>query len=299
MQTTTTKVNGSSATTESSMLFSLASLGAMAAERPAPPRPVARVDELLGIGALPAPALAAPVVPPVVAPPRVTSSAGRWIAAASILAVAILGGSYAAARSLVQAPTHRPAVLVAVVDPIATTPLGIAPPTSDVETPPAAEIETPPVVVAPDPTPTPRHPHVLRPTPAPVADPVTTPAPTPEPPATRLPHSVAELLATPPEPHAHPVTPPPAPTAATTPTRPEVLAAMRALTPAVTACGGGAHGLATVSVRMSSSGHVTSAVVNGDFAGTPTGSCIARAVRAAEVPAFTQSTFGFDYPFRL
>jgi hypothetical protein len=44
---------------------------------------------------------------------------------------------------------------------------------------------------------------------------------------------------------------------------------------------------------------VTTATVNGPFAGTPTGSCIARAVRAARFPPFAQPRFAVTYPFHL
>jgi hypothetical protein len=42
---------------------------------------------------------------------------------------------------------------------------------------------------------------------------------------------------------------------------------------------------------------VTSANVGGSFAGTPAGSCIARAVRGARVPGFERPTFTVNYPF--
>jgi hypothetical protein len=85
-----------------------------------------------------------------------------------------------------------------------------------------------------------------------------------------------------------------------TPTREQILAAMRAIAPAAGACGGGARtGVAEVRVRLGSSGRVQSAVVIGQFAGTPEGTCIARAVRGARVPPFRQATFEFTYPFRI
>jgi hypothetical protein len=48
-----------------------------------------------------------------------------------------------------------------------------------------------------------------------------------------------------------------------------------------------------------SNGHVSNASVTGQFAGTPVGSCIARAVRGATFPRFANPTFTFSYPFRL
>jgi hypothetical protein len=46
-----------------------------------------------------------------------------------------------------------------------------------------------------------------------------------------------------------------------------------------------------------SSGCVTTANVAPPFAGTPAGSCIARAVRGASVPPFTRPTFSVNFPF--
>jgi hypothetical protein len=75
---------------------------------------------------------------------------------------------------------------------------------------------------------------------------------------------------------------------------------MRAIVPAVAACGGGARiGVAEVRIRVGSSGRVQSSVVIGQFAGTPEGSCIARAARGARFQPFSQASFEFTYPFRL
>jgi hypothetical protein len=69
---------------------------------------------------------------------------------------------------------------------------------------------------------------------------------------------------------------------------------------AVTACGGGEHGVATVQIAVAgSTGHVSNATVGGQFAGTPVGSCIARAVRGATFPHFRNPTFSFTFPFRI
>lgn len=74
---------------------------------------------------------------------------------------------------------------------------------------------------------------------------------------------------------------------------------MRGVQPAVRACANGQTGLANVQIIFASSGRVTTANVAPPFAGTPAGSCIARAVRAATVPAFTRATFQVNYPFAL
>lgn len=85
---------------------------------------------------------------------------------------------------------------------------------------------------------------------------------------------------------------------ATTPTREQIRSALAAMAPAVQACAEGRHGLASVNVVFhGASGAMRSAVVSGPYAGSPEGSCIARAVRAAQVPSFSQSTFTVSYPF--
>jgi hypothetical protein len=48
-----------------------------------------------------------------------------------------------------------------------------------------------------------------------------------------------------------------------------------------------------------SSGRVTNARVQGQFAGTPEGSCIARAVRRARFPRFKRPSFQVTFPYRL
>lgn len=85
-----------------------------------------------------------------------------------------------------------------------------------------------------------------------------------------------------------------------TPSRADVVSAMGSVRAAVAACAQGRGGLAQVRVTFSGpSGRVMMAVVEGQFAGTPQGSCIARAVRAASVPRFAQPTFGVSFPFQL
>jgi hypothetical protein len=78
------------------------------------------------------------------------------------------------------------------------------------------------------------------------------------------------------------------------------MSAMSGVSGAVSACGNGEHGTATVAITVSgSTGRVTGANVTGQFAGTPVGSCIARAVRGATFPHFTRPTFNVTYPFRI
>lgn len=82
------------------------------------------------------------------------------------------------------------------------------------------------------------------------------------------------------------------------PDRASIVAAMRAVSPAVLACGDGQTGTASVRVRFDGSGRVGSAEVTSEpFAGTTAGSCIERAVRAAVVPPFSGSSMTVTYPF--
>lgn len=86
-----------------------------------------------------------------------------------------------------------------------------------------------------------------------------------------------------------------------TPSRNDVINAMREVQSAVRACAvrTGQTGIASITIDFASSGRVISATVAPPFAGTAVGSCMARAVRAATVPAFTRPTFRVSYPFSL
>lgn len=83
------------------------------------------------------------------------------------------------------------------------------------------------------------------------------------------------------------------------PARPDVAAAMRGVGPAVRACGTGQGGTATVTVVFNSQGNVNTANVAPPAAGTPVGSCVARAVRGAHLPPFGRPTFSVTFPFAL
>jgi len=85
-----------------------------------------------------------------------------------------------------------------------------------------------------------------------------------------------------------------------TPSREQAMRALRSVEGAVKACADGQHGVAMTQVTVSgSNGRVSRAVVQGQFAGTPQGSCVARAVRRARFPRFTRSTFQVTFPYRL
>ena len=84
-----------------------------------------------------------------------------------------------------------------------------------------------------------------------------------------------------------------------TPSRTEVTRVLRAIQPAVSACANGRTGIVTVNITVASSGRIRNAVVQGEFAGTRQGTCVARAVRRARFSPFQQDSFSVRYPFRL
>jgi|GEM_PF-1163308 len=84
-----------------------------------------------------------------------------------------------------------------------------------------------------------------------------------------------------------------------TPSKADVLAAMKSVSDKVKACAKGQTGNAVIAIVFSgSTGKVTSAsVVGGEFKGTPAASCIASAVKGASVPKFKNPSFSVSYPF--
>jgi len=287
------------ATTDGSGLIDIRALaGSIAATTNArsAPASVPTVDELLSIGA-PSIALGSALAPPVVITETPASArGGSMIAAAALLAVAMLGGA-----GTFEYVSLHPREAIAAPPPIVAAP--IPPPTAvlGLPVPPATTITaqpTPPAtIVAVTDTPVAvRHPRPLAPRP-------TTVGVTPPPPPTTTAHtgqSLEELLTQAVGDHRHEATVTPDPALPTTPAASDVRTAMTAVTPAVTACGAGEHGVATVQIVIAgATGRVSSATVGGQFAGTPVGSCVALAVRRATFPHFRQSSFSVAYPFRL
>ena len=88
-------------------------------------------------------------------------------------------------------------------------------------------------------------------------------------------------------------------TASETPTRQEVLDALEPLRPAVERCAHGQRGIAQLDITVVNTGVVTHAVVAGDFAGTPEGSCMALAARDAKFAPFQKPRFRVIFPFSL
>ena len=83
------------------------------------------------------------------------------------------------------------------------------------------------------------------------------------------------------------------------PTRDQVVAAMSSVLPGLQECVGDKHGVADVTVTVRSAGFVSYAIVGGTFVGTPEGSCIAKVVRDAKFPPFTDPFIRVTYPFNL
>jgi hypothetical protein len=83
------------------------------------------------------------------------------------------------------------------------------------------------------------------------------------------------------------------------PTRDEIKRALGAIRPALQTCIGAAHGTTFANVTIASSGHVHYTSIEGAFAGTPQGSCMARALRSATVPRFSAESITVRFPFVL
>lgn len=84
------------------------------------------------------------------------------------------------------------------------------------------------------------------------------------------------------------------------PTKGQIQSGMKAVEPRILNCGRGQSGLVQVKVKiMGSTGRVGSANVEGQFAGTPVGSCVAREIRNASFPRFKRDSLTVLYPFRL
>jgi hypothetical protein len=120
------------------------------------------------------------------------------------------------------------------------------------------------------------------------------------------PAPIAETVGPTPVETAAPVSAPTAETASVVdetlpaqPTREQVAAGFDAVRAELEQCASGQRGVATVSATIAGSGRVTYSVVQGKFAGTPEGSCMALAVRKAQFPRFSQPSLKVVYPFSL
>jgi hypothetical protein len=81
------------------------------------------------------------------------------------------------------------------------------------------------------------------------------------------------------------------------PDRDAVRESMEAVRSAITECAGGQHGTARLRITVHHSGRVQGAQVEGTFAGSSEGSCMALAARRARFPAFSEDRFSITYPF--
>jgi hypothetical protein len=81
------------------------------------------------------------------------------------------------------------------------------------------------------------------------------------------------------------------------PTRESVQKGIESVRSQLAACAGATHGTMYANVAIAGSGRVSYTTVEGAFAGTPAGSCMARTLRSATFPQFGASSFKVRYPF--
>lgn len=81
------------------------------------------------------------------------------------------------------------------------------------------------------------------------------------------------------------------------PTRAEVRASMESMRGALQSCAAGAHGEILTKLTVSGDGRVMHSLIQGDFVGTPQGSCMARALRGAKFPPFSAPSLNVGYPY--
>jgi hypothetical protein len=135
-----------------------------------------------------------------------------------------------------------------------------------------------------------------------VVAPVVAVAPKPEAPKPMR----AVLPPAPPEPAAAPIAEKvaPEPIAAAVslpeyPSREQVTAGFESMRDALKQCAAGRAGQVEVKASITSNGRIVHALIDGDFEGSPEGSCMARAVREGRFPAFSQPRLKVSYPFAL
>jgi hypothetical protein len=80
------------------------------------------------------------------------------------------------------------------------------------------------------------------------------------------------------------------------PSRDQVRDTMLAMHTALSACAGDKHGTTFANVTVQGSGRVSYSLIEGAFAGTEAGSCMARTLRAATFPHFAGPPFKVRYP---
>ena len=81
------------------------------------------------------------------------------------------------------------------------------------------------------------------------------------------------------------------------PTREAVKASLEQMRPVLASCADPARGTTYVNLTLNGAGRATYAEVEGTFAGTPAGSCMARALRSGSYPKFSAPAFKVRYPY--
>ena len=81
------------------------------------------------------------------------------------------------------------------------------------------------------------------------------------------------------------------------PTRDAVKDSLESVRAQLASCAGTAHGTTFANVTIAGSGRATYSTIEGAFAGTAQGSCMARALRSATFPQFSAPSFKVRYPF--
>jgi hypothetical protein len=81
------------------------------------------------------------------------------------------------------------------------------------------------------------------------------------------------------------------------PTRSDVQKGLEGVRSMLASCAGGQHGTSYANVTIEGSGRVSYSTIEGAFAGTPAGSCMARALRTSDFPKFSGAALKVRYPF--
>jgi hypothetical protein len=263
-------------------------------------------------------------------PPARHSQAGRWVAALAVggaIATAVAWFAHHETRASKQSAGAvlaakpvglAPAAHVAVPEPVAETRVAAAsevaaPTVSQISTAPGQSPPPAPVVAITSPAKRPPSPERALPQPrgvavpavdrtvapnsareAPLAAEAPAEPPAAQPPSAALPAAVAEPATALPVPVADESAALP-----DSPSREDVVAALERVHGDLEQCVAGKHGVAKIEVTIANTGRVSRAVVDGVFKGTPEGSCIARAVRGARFPLFSQPSLSVSYPVSL
>ena len=83
------------------------------------------------------------------------------------------------------------------------------------------------------------------------------------------------------------------------PSREQVVATMKAAMPALNRCTDGRKGSVSAQLTVRGSGRVSYALIQGSFAGTREGSCLATALRDVRFPAFSEPSLRLTYPLQF